>query len=246
MLLPPVATSVFGFLNTPDYLCLRNTSRTMRCFVESNPRFFRSLTLVRRGAEYLFETLEHYYENTDNFAYQLREMAAAMAEQMAREQMAGRRIEQNAIATIIDSVRCLGECGPLQRWLDEAQHIHAQLLEYEEKWPAVKRFRIQDFYCPQLMGRHLAQIINSVPVGRVVSSVVLDGTGVDTRWIQLILIRFRSTLRGLSVRDCKNINVHVFADWLGESLLHHHPIALKWLRVYLTLPCIHLPSTYNI
>ena len=62
MLIPPIATAVFAFLNTPDCLCLRNTSRTMRRFVQSNSRFFRNLVFVGRGGERWLDLLESDHE----------------------------------------------------------------------------------------------------------------------------------------------------------------------------------------
>lgn len=234
LLIPPISTCVFSFLNTPDNLCLRNTSKTMRCFVQNNPRFFRNLIFLRKGAGHWFDAIEKEYENNNNYRIQLQDMACDIAEKLGRQEWAIARMEKSTVGTIIEALEGLrdnGKHSPLEEWREQAKLIDARLTYYEKKWPVTKHFRISEFYCPKLMGRHFAQIINNMPIGRNVTSIVLDGTGVDTRWIQMIMMRFRSTLLGLSVRDCRNINTYVFADWLADSLFRHYPTPLKWLRV---------------
>jgi hypothetical protein len=63
MVIPPVQSSVFCFLNTPDYFCVRNTSRTLRNFIDLNKRFFRNLVFLRRGGELWLDPLETELDN---------------------------------------------------------------------------------------------------------------------------------------------------------------------------------------
>jgi hypothetical protein len=107
----------------------------------------------------------------------------------------------------------------------------AKLVAVEADLSRLPKIVVKKQHFPELMGRHLAQIVRNVPIGRNLASIVLDGTGVDTAWLQLVLVKFSSTLRGLSVRDCPNVDWVIFPDWLMASLFYHEPIALKWLRV---------------
>jgi hypothetical protein len=94
---------------------------------------------------------------------------------------------------------------------------------------------VAEYYYPELMGKHLAQIMKNLPIGKNLASIVLDGTGVDTEWMQHLLCAYSSTLRGVSTRFCPNIDAWVFADWLLDSIRRHHVVSLQWLRVGVSL-----------
>ncbi|KAF8251417.1 hypothetical protein K440DRAFT_670083 [Wilcoxina mikolae CBS 423.85] len=247
MLIPPISTCVFSFLNTPDYLCVRSSSRTMRCFVENNRRFFRNLVFLKRGgcSEKLLDILE---SNADNAINALNDenqslvVCSVVREILeAHEQLEWRKKELEGqmtdllirhMVTVSDEWRV----PAVELWGHQSLKVKEQLTEFLKRPGLVKPepFNVSDFYYPRLMGRHLSQIINNLPIGRNVTSIVLDGTGVDTEWIQLVMTRFASTLRGLSVRDCENIDGYIFPDWLLDCLYRHHPISLRWLRVWNT------------
>jgi hypothetical protein len=231
ILLPPVGAGVMSLLSTPDYLNVRSASRTLRGFVDGNPRFMRNLVFLRRGAEGWMDALESDVIDLTKGYWQ--QMARTEAYRMTREHIQSERrkreLERDTIERILRSL-----------WQSSNGHVRNydlndtwtnRLLAVEKDLSGFPEMVAKNVYFPGLMGRHLAQILLNVPIGRNLTSIILDGTGVDTEWLQLVLVRFSSTLRGLSVRHCPNIDWAIFPDWLMDSIFYHEPIALKWLRV---------------
>jgi hypothetical protein len=209
----------------------------MRCFVENNRRFFRNVVFLKRGGEKLLDMLESNADNAFNGENQSLVVSSVVHDILeTREQREWRKKEledqminfliQN-MSTVSDEWRHLA----VEAWHEQSLKVKEQVNEFSKRLVKPVRFDFSDYYHPRLMGRHLSQIINNLPIGRNVTSIVLDGTGVDTLWIQLVMTRFASTLRGLSVRNCENIDAYIFPDWLLDCLYRHYPISLRWLRV---------------
>jgi hypothetical protein len=232
MLLPPVATGVLSFLNTPDYLNVRCASRTLRNFIDGNPRFFRNMVFLRTGADSWMDALESEEVNINTEGH-WRQLARIESYRMKvanlQKERRMRELEKDTIERIISSV---SQCSNGLIWdYDLSSTWLVKLVAVEADLSRLPKIVVKKQHFPELMGRHLAQIVRNVPIGRNLASIILDGTGVDTAWLQLVLVKFSSTLRGLSVRDCPNVDWVIFPDWLMASLFYHEPIALKWLRV---------------
>lgn len=84
---------------------------------------------------------------------------------------------------------------------------------------------------PRLTGRGLWELLKGVEVGRYVTTLVLDGSGVDTLWMELLLGALNGRLQGVSVRGCPNIDCSLWGDWILGCLEKCIPISLRWLRV---------------
>ena len=237
LLLPPIATCVFSFLNTPDYLCVRNASRTMRCFVDNNRRFFKNMVFLKRGAERWLDILESDVDNIiseEHYNLTISETVLEISETHRLRELKEAQGKKRALERLVAVLSAQDDAWAepaMEFWRSKHDEIQIEVKEIQELLGKHTPFRITDFYYPRLMGRHLSQIMRNLPVGRNLTSMILDGTGVDTEWIQYIMCRYASTLRGLSVRECPNIDVYVFADWILDSLYRHKPFSLKWLRV---------------
>lgn len=237
MLIPPIATTVFSFLNTPDYLCLRNTSRTMRIFVQSNARFFRNLVFVGRGGERWLDLLESNHRKAFDFETQpaaIREVLRQITEQRQRREFQVKKMEDRYVKMVLDSLSVLsGEWRDVtwRLWTDRSMQVERELDRFPLRLHDDDPPKIPSLYYPGMMARHFFQVVGSLPIGRNIGTIVLDGTGIDTPAVQLVMARFACTLRGLSVKNCRNVDIWIFADWLLDSLYRHIPLALRWLRV---------------
>ena len=115
-----------------------------------------------------------------------------------------------------------------QYWKSEYENIIA----HDQETP-INKSRTGDFF-PHMMGKHLLRTLRSLPL-RNLTSLIIDGTGVDTMHMNLILNQYPK-LRGISVRGCPNFECSLWADWLLEQMYWQRPISLQWLRVSDILP----------
>lgn len=180
MLIPPIATAVLAFPNTPDYLCLRNTCRTMRRFVQSNSRFFRNLVFVGRGGERWLDLLQSNHERAFDFENQpaaIREVLRQIMEQRQRRQFQAKRMESRYIKLVLDSLFVLSGGWRDVAWVDRSVQAEQGLDRFPLRLHEDGQPGIPNLYYPGLMARNFFQIVASLPIGRNVAIIVLDGTG---------------------------------------------------------------------
>lgn len=104
---------------------------------------------------------------------------------------------------------------------------YGNIIAHSQETP-INKSGTGDFF-PRMMGNHLLRTLRSLPL-RNLTSLIIDGTGVDTMHMNLILNQYPK-LRGISVRGCPNIECSLWADWLLEQMYRQRPISLQWLRV---------------
>ncbi|TGZ84968.1 hypothetical protein EX30DRAFT_368089 [Ascodesmis nigricans] len=240
MILPPVAESIFAHCNTTDLLCIRNTSKTLRWFLNQNLRFFQNFVLLNKGAEFWEDELEKMNDNLENtFLYtnvkgMLRNTVTTVLNRVQEQ----RRIQQLADRRMVrDIIQSIDWSDPGMRPYWKPEYGSIETLDWEvpvEKPP-------KSDYFPKLMGYHLMRTLRSLPRFRNLTSLIIDGTGVDTEHMNMILDQY-PRLRGISVRGCPNIDCSLWPDWILEQLHRHRPISLQWLRIWASG---NVPTTYT-
>lgn len=104
----------------------------------------------------------------------------------------------------------------------------------ELDWVAISMLekpKEKKLYIASLMSRHLLAMLGTIPIGRRLTTLVLDGSGVETEYMRFLLPQIEGTLRGLSVKRCPNLECFTWSEWLLEVLEETRPIALQWLHV---------------
>ncbi|RPB02417.1 hypothetical protein L873DRAFT_1787777 [Choiromyces venosus 120613-1] len=114
-------------------------------------------------------------------------------------------------------------------WLNETLHGTEAMSDdgLDQKQKAAK----YHFY-NRLRGGHLYKMITNLPIGRGLTTLIIDGTSADTRSLSLILPRMEGTLRGVSAKWCKHIECYFWSEWIMEAMYKNRPFALKWLSIY--------------
>jgi hypothetical protein len=244
--LPPIADEIFTHLNTPSLLILRGVSRTLRSIITTNPRYFRNLAFLRPSGEVFQPGLgkENALKWTDNdYNFKNRgQVLQILVDEIAQKQdtrVWDRLHDEIRGAEAILRFLQLRAAGrtkwgmqmamPWIRMLNKLKK-RRDLMKIEGFQRRVLR-RESEYWYPHLMGRHLQQIVNSLPLGRWLQTLVIDGTGVSMHWVQGVLTKYGNTLKGLSMRGCRNMEPIVVVDWIFGMLRKGNPISLKWLRV---------------
>ncbi|KAG0128038.1 hypothetical protein HOY82DRAFT_671769 [Tuber indicum] len=96
-----------------------------------------------------------------------------------------------------------------------------------------KRYKsVRYHFYRRLRGRHLCRMIQTFPVGRRLTTLIIDGTGVNTDTLKLALSEVEGTLRGISAKWCRHIECYMWSEWILEAMHRSTPFALQWLNVY--------------
>lgn len=221
----PILSAIVSFLTTPALLSLYNTCHTIRYYLHSQHRYFRNLFLVPDLEA------EKWEESSEAKAALKRSAVAdrsALWRKKLRDLVAGedRRIDPVERMKIVKGYMWnLVKGHPVLPWTFQTSEKDWVV------WLMMMRDRDPRMCFADLMSRHLYAILTTIPVGYMLTTLVLDGTGVETDYIQHLLPQLEGTLRGLSVKGCPNIECYIWGQWLLEALQENRPIALEWLYV---------------
>lgn len=231
----PILTTLIETLTTPALLCLCCTSRTTRFYLHHQKRFFLNLFLVsdqegerwtvlkgRKDALKVFDEGFPWEVAVDDFA-ELRRVRIT-------------RNERKLLLAVF-----------LHPFIKDSPRLNRLFIGTDigtAQVQMLKRKRINPKYIPSFMSRHLYWTLQSIPVGRGLTTLVLDGTGVETEYTKSLLPQLECTLRGLSVKNCKNLECYMWSEWLLEATDKSRPLALQWLHVSLQ-PHINLKNRFG-
>ncbi|KAG0636347.1 hypothetical protein HOY80DRAFT_1024480 [Tuber brumale] len=84
----------------------------------------------------------------------------------------------------------------------------------------------------RLRGRHLCRMIQTFPIGRRLTTLIIDGTGVNTDTLKFVLSKVEGTLQGVSAKWCRHIECYMWSEWILEAMYKSTPFALQWLNIY--------------
>lgn len=223
----PILSAIISFLTTPALLSLYYTCHTFRYYLYGQHRYFRNLFLVPdseaekwqepSGAKSAVKR-SAVADRTALWANKLRDL-------IAKED---RRVHPAERVKIVKGYM----------WhLFKGHPVLPRTFQTSEKdwvvWLTMLKNRDPRTCFAHLMSRHLHVILTTMPVGYRLTTLVLDGTGVETDYIQHVLPKLEGTLRGLSVKGCPNIECYIWGQWLLEALQEKRPLALEWLYVSL-------------
>lgn len=228
----PILCSIIGCITTPALLSLYCTSRTTRYYLHGHRRFFRNLLLI---PDHEAETWEEKGKNGS------RKMSAVSNQSLvwttklqSIEDRNNYHITYEEKARIIKG-RLWGflKGDNILQWTFQTSELDLGVFESVKVKEPKKSF-------PTLMSRHLSALLTTIPVGRRLTTLVLDGTGVETEHMRVTLCQIEGTLRGLSVKHCPNLECSTWSDWLLNALEEARPVALQWLYVC-SPPSLSLP-----
>lgn len=226
----PIISAVISYLTTPALLSLYCTCRTLRYYLHGQRRYFRSLLLVPDAEA------ERWEEPPGKKPAVKR---SAVADRFAFWTKKLRDFADKEVCWIDPSERKKIVNGHL--WGLVKGHpllpVFLGVTEFDwVVWLSMVKSRDQRMCFAGLMSRHLYAILTTIPVGRRLTTLVLDGTGVETDYMQYLLPQIEGTLRGLSVKGCPHIECYIWAQWLLEALQQTRPVALEWLSVSFSSP----------
>jgi len=100
-----------------------------------------------------------------------------------------------------------------------------------------ERYKVVKYhYYRRLRGGHLCRMLETFPVGRRLTTLIIDGTAVDTDSLKFVLSNMEGSLRGVSAKWCKHIECYMWSEWILEAMYKTTPFALQWLNVCCSIP----------
>lgn len=216
----PVTASIFRYLASPDILSLRNTSREIRHLVGFHPRFLSNLVLIKSGHEQ-WEEAQGPGNSMENMAGHPEVLTRRLLEEWREEIPAA--VKENewrklALKYIVETVQDLEGGSDIIKpyWQEEYREIAQTCIDQQNIYEHGHNQRsygpgLRAGYFPRLRGCHLMWLLHSklpslshpagsVLIGTLVTTLVLDGTGVDTEALKKVLTLTRHTLKGLSTK----------------------------------------------
>lgn len=226
----PILSAIIDYLTTPALLSLYCTCHTVRYYLRGQRRYYRNLLLIP-------------------------DQEAEKWDEPPETKIA---VKRSAVAdpAILWTMKLRDLVSKENYWIDPAERVKIvkgyiwdlvkgdPVLPLAFKtskvdwmvWNTMQKQRHPKACFAGLMSRHLYAILTTTPVGCRLTTLVLDGTGVETDYMQHLLPQLEGTLRGLSVKGCPNIECYVWEQWLLEALQESRPVALQWLYVCLRTP----------
>lgn len=212
----PILSEIVELLPTPSMLALYYTSTTTHYYLHSQSRFFRNLAIVGEGHSEKWVTQK---------GCAVRDLPNILISLPVGEPARDEVLE--------DVHNCNENDRKLKEWL-----VRAGLMRgaedcdcsedhddnHEEPLP-------KTVYYSRLMGRHLFMMLNNYPIGRRLTTLVIDGTSVETDSLKIVLMKMEGSLRGVSAKRCPNIECFMWSEWMLEALYEARPLGLEWLRV---------------
>lgn len=205
------------------------------------------MVLLNRGAEYWEDELEKMETMGENSFLETRvkeilSETVARVVRSVRERRRKRLLKKGIVLKDGDELGDDDDDDEEGDWLtayrmsmermygEHAGELHDDDDDDDEEGSEEEKMRRDCF--PRFMGRHLWATIMSLPIGRNLTSLIIDGTGVSTAYMEEILERFSGRLKGISVRNCPNIEISLWGNWILRQMYLHRPVALQWLRVW--------------
>jgi hypothetical protein len=243
MFIPPISDAILQNLSTIEHLSIRNSSRLLRQDITQNYGLFQSLVLVRPGVvwgdDLQLSQSKQKPKTQSDISIQEAEIdrrARAVIDDHFLGDLYKQNFDKVGIDLIADMFARHGDLS--SKWLEKLIAINKNLAELTSKISCPSLVIPSSLYYPRLMGRHVYQMLNSLSLGRNVTTLILDGSGIDSKWIQFLLIRFQASLRWLSVRHCAKLELGVIVDWLLGGMYKHFPFQLRLLRVRISTPLL--------
>ena len=206
------APFVLSALTTPSLLRLRATSKTIRLVLNAYRWVWTHILFGPRPA-FSAPAVTPQSVVADLLKKRYRERLAKLQIVVAGARLFLKEIGKDQDAFLLWD-RISVEVWKEMRWLESKVRDG----EEERVWP-------------RLMGRGVWELLRGVEVGRYITTLVLDGSSVDTPWMELLLGALNGRLQGVSVRGCPNIDCSLWGDWMLGCLEKCIPISLRWLRV---------------
>lgn len=222
----PILSCLIDILTTPALLSLYCTCRTLRYYLHGQRRYFRNLLLVPDAVA------EQWVELKAGKGLVRRSETEDVGLGVMWSVMITNLIDKQTVLTPRE--RELTVKGYLWDLLKDDPILPAffHLTELESvMFKTMLKLRNPKTSFPRLMSRHLYALLQSLPAGRRLTTLVLDGTGVETEYMKFVLPQIEGTLRGLSVKRCPNLECYTWSEWLLEALEETRPIALQRLYV---------------
>lgn len=212
----PILSIILTHLQTPTLLALYYTSRTIQVYLHGHRRFFRNLALVGENGHEQWSTEK-------GFNCLVRQIQPRIANIMAESQQETEKMAR--FRKDIAEVKAL-------RWflVGTVCETFFGKLDNETPEPMNKENHPRTYY-PKLMSRHLWRLLNRLPAGTCLTTLVVDGTGVETVHFKMVLEKMEASLRGVSAKNCRNLECYLWAEWISEAMHESRPIALQTLRV---------------
>ncbi|KAL7276746.1 hypothetical protein RUND412_000243 [Rhizina undulata] len=201
----PILSCLMSYLDQDSLLALYLSCTAARNYLPMNPRYFRHLILVRKGKQKFVEVQDFRFAETPNY---------------------GKSIygHQGSAAAISNYNPYRFKPHPLAQplWFD-----HHKRLTVNEKY-----VQAGPVYYEKLMGRHLYWNVKNMVarLGTNLTTLVIDGTMIETYMMQEVLRSIEGTLRGLSVHSCPYLDCNMWGEWIMEALAGKRKFALQWLR----------------
>jgi hypothetical protein len=212
----PILSIILIHLQTPTLLALYYTSRTIQVYLHGHGRFFRNLALVGESGHEKWSTEK-------GFNCLVRQIQSRLANIVAES--------QQETENMVRFRKDIAELKALRWFLvgTECETFFGKL-DNETPEPTNKENPPRTYY-PKLMSRHLWNLLNRLPAGTYLTTLVVDGTGVETEYFKMVLEKMEASLRGVSAKNCRNLECYLWAEWISEAMYENRPIALQTLRV---------------
>lgn len=232
----PILSTVIGYLTTPALLALYCTCHTLRYYLRGQRRYFRNFLLIP-------DSEAEKWDEPQETKIAVKRSAVADPTLLWTMKLRDLVSKENRRIDPVERVKIVKgymwdfvKGDPVLPLVFKTSKVDWMV------WLTMRESRDPRTCFAGLMSRHLYAILTTIPVGRRLTTLVLDGTGVETDYVQHLLPQLEGTLRGLSVKGCPNIECYIWAQWLLEALEQTRPVALEWLYVCLRTP----PSPQNM
>ncbi|KAI5796618.1 hypothetical protein EDC01DRAFT_629414 [Geopyxis carbonaria] len=226
----PISASLLRHCATVDLICLRNTSRCVRACVDKNPRFFRHLVFVKRASANWGKLLRQLeagdLDSFDRLAPLVESLRMSHLKRYDEETLA-MSDERYSISCFLDCVGAIEAKEVVERYRKRMEELEKSVAQRPRKTPPKKK---EAYY--SITNQQLIRTLYSLPVGRNIASLVIDGTGVETVSMERLLNRLSGRLRVISAKNCPNIDCSLWGDWLCTCIYYTKPIALKTLQIW--------------
>lgn len=212
----PILYSLLPLLSTPSMVSVFFVSNSTKSLLADMTPFFRNLAFVPESSRVKWVHNEAFDGLSEGIPNPLRRALVDFREQREREK-----------ADVKEAKEMI--CRYMSDTLSGTNVMSEQLI--------TKRYKsVRYHYYRRLRGRHLCRMIETFPVGRRLTTLIIDGAGVDTDSLKFALSNVEGTLRGVSAKWCKHIECYMWSEWILEAMYKTTPFALQWLNVCCSIP----------